>query len=170
VSESPYVFIFCSLLSLFICFFFLRSRLFGDTCIHGSTDLFRPPFDLSLLLFSAPSLFFMSCSHLISLLCFNLLWDTIFRTATPCTHQIWCGRHDRVCDVVHFDHHQHFGPLLLKSRTHCAGVSESRGEATYRLDDNTLKKRKRWARSIDFRRHKIANRNSYHSLSQSTVS
>lgn len=56
-----------------------------------------------------PHIFFMSCSHLISLLCFNLLWDTIFRTATPCTHQILCGQHDRVCDVVYFDHHQHFG-------------------------------------------------------------
>jgi hypothetical protein len=89
--------------------------------------------------------FFMSCSHLISLLCFNLLSDTIFRAATLCTHQIWCGRqHDRVC-VVHFDLHQHFGPLFTdhdlrtdtKSRTHCTGVSESR--RTYRSDDNTLK-------------------------------
>jgi hypothetical protein len=100
VNESFYVFVFSSLLSLFICFFFLCSRLFGDTCIHDSTDLSRPSFDLSLLLFSSPSLFFMSCSHLISLLCFNLLWDTIFRTATRCTREIWCGQHDCVCDVA----------------------------------------------------------------------
>ena len=45
-------------------------------------------------------------------------------------------------------------------------VSESRREATYRPDDNILKKRKRWARSIDFRRRKMANGNSSHSLSQ----
>ena len=111
MSESPCVFIFCSPLSLFICPFFF-SRLYGDTCIHGSTDLFRPSLTFPCSYSVLSHFFFMSCSHLISLLRFNLLWDTIFRTATPCTHQIWCGQHDCVCDIVRFDLHQHFGPLF----------------------------------------------------------
>jgi hypothetical protein len=138
--------------------------------VHGSTDLFRLSFPVAIQLL--PHFFFMSCSHLISLLCFNLLSDTIFRTATPCTHQIWCGQHDRVCDVVHFDLHQHFGSLFAyhdlrtdtKSRTHCAGVSESR--RTYRSDYNSLKSASVGKDRIDLRRRKIANRYSPHSLSQ----
>ena len=158
-------------------FFSLLTIIRRYLYIHGSTDLFRPSFDLSLSLFILSHFFFMSCSHLISSLCFNLLWDSIFRTATPCTHQVLCGQHDRVCDVVYFDRHQHFGPLFTnrdvrtdtKSRRHCAGVSESWCEVTYRLDDNTLKSAGSTDR-LTFGRRKIANRNTFHSLSQSSVS
>jgi hypothetical protein len=133
VSESPYVFIFSSLLSLFI-FFFSFARDYLETRVYMARLTYSTLLLTILCCYSVlPHFFFMSCSHLTSLLCFNLLWDTIFRTATPCTHQILCGQHDRVCDAVYFDHHQHSGPLFThydlrtdtKSRTHCAGVSES---------------------------------------------
>lgn len=145
MSESLYVFIFSSVLSLFIHFFFacdyLEIRVYMARLIYSALLLTFP------CCFSVLPYFLISRSHLISLLCFNLLWDTIFRTATPCTHQILCGQHDRVCDIVYFDHHQHFGPLF----THYDLLNHGRiAQATYRPDDNTLKKRKHWARSIDF--------------------
>lgn len=129
MSENPYLFSvhFCPCSSAL---FYLCSRLFGDTCYMPrqtySALLFTIPCCYSVL----PHFFFMSCSHLISLLCSNLLWDTIFRIATPCTHQILCGQHDRVCDVVYFDHHQHSGSLFThhglqtdnRSRTLFAGL------------------------------------------------
>ena len=88
-----------------------------------------------------------------------------------------CGQHDRVCDIVYFDRHQHFGILFTnhdlrtdtRSRWLCAGVSESRCEVTYRLDDNTLKSAGS-ADRLTFGRRKIANRDTFHSLSQSSVS
>lgn len=130
MSESPNVFIFSPLhLLFFLARDYLEIRVYMARLTY-STLLLTFPHCYSAL----SHFFFMACFHLIALLCFNLLWDTIFRFATPCTHQILCGQHDCVC---YFDHHQHFDLLLTqhdlrtdtKSRTHCAGVSESRREA-----------------------------------------
>ena len=144
-------------------FFFLCSRLFGDTCIHGSTDLFRPSFDHSLLLFSSPSLFSsrhaLILSRSVLIYCGILYFELRLRVLTR-----FCVDNMTVYATLYTLITISISVLTspTKPRTHCAGVSESRRKATYRPDDNTLKKRKRWARS---RRCKFANRNPSHSLS-----